>query len=159
MVEDKTASLISAAARLGPILAGADREVVAAMGEYGRSLGRAFQIADDVLDFTGDADTLGKPVGLDLREGKITLPLIHALEAAPAAARTRLRQVLGRADKTDADWARIVAFVHRHGGVEAARRTARAHADRARGCLGVLAASPARDALEFAVQLVVDRSS
>lgn len=159
MVGDKTASLMSAAARLGPILAGAPAFIVTAMGQYGEALGKAFQIADDVLDFTGDADTLGKPVGLDLREGKITLPLIHALESAPASARESVTRLLGRRRKTDAEWQRILEFVGEYAGVAAAQRTARVHAARAQQCLQVLPPSPAREALELAVQLVVDRQN
>ncbi len=159
MVGDKTASLISAAARLGPILARADGAIVEAMGLYGESLGRAFQIADDVLDYTGDARALGKPVGIDLREGRITLPLIRALEGAPPAVRADIHQLLRRADKAELEWARIVAFVEDYRGVPAARRTALMHADRARQCLRALSDSPARAALEMAVHLVVDRDN
>jgi octaprenyl-diphosphate synthase len=159
MVSDKTASLISAATRLGPILAGASPAVVTALGQYGEALGKAFQIADDVLDFTGDADTLGKPVGLDLREGKITLPLIHALDAASEADRAAMTALLRQGNKTGAEWSRIVGFVTAHDGVAAAQRTARAQAARAQQCLEVLEPSPARAALELAVRLVVDRDN
>jgi octaprenyl-diphosphate synthase len=157
MVSDKTASLISAATRLGPIMVGAGEEIVAAMGRYGEALGKAFQIADDILDFTGDADTLGKPVGLDLREGKITLPLIHALDAAPAGARCDMEELLRREDKSETEWKRIVDFVNQYEGVAAASATARAYAARAQQCLEVLRPSPARTALELAVKLVVER--
>lgn len=157
MVGDKTASLISAAVRLGAILAGADEAVVTAMGEYGENLGQAFQIADDVLDFTGDADILGKPVGHDLKEGRITLPLIHALEAAPPAERQAMEKVLRAGDKASADRAAIVDFVGRHGGVAAARATARDRAARARRCLEAVPPSAARTSLELAVRLVVER--
>jgi octaprenyl-diphosphate synthase len=159
MVGDKTASLISAAARLGPILVGADRETVASMGQYGESLGQAFQIADDILDFTSDADTMGKPVGHDLRQGKITLPLIHALEAAPAPARRDIESLLRQEEKDEADWQRIIDFVIQHRGVDAAGATARRCGDRARQCLAGLASSPARTALELAVRLVVERKN
>ena len=83
MVSDKTASLISAAARIGAILAGASDEIVQSMGRYGESLGRAFQVADDILDLTSDQATMGKPVGHDLREGKITLPIDTRPTASP----------------------------------------------------------------------------
>jgi octaprenyl-diphosphate synthase len=157
MVDDKTASLIAAAVRLGAILAEADDAVVAAMGEYGENLGRAFQIADDVLDYTADADTLGKPVGHDLAEGRITLPLIHALDAAPPAERLAMETVLRDGDKSSVDGAAIVEFVGRHGGVAAARATARDCAARARRCLEAVPPSAARTSLEAAVRLVVER--
>ena len=159
MVSDKTASLIVAACQLGPILVEAPESAIEAMGQYGEALGTAFQIADDILDFTGDADTLGKPVGHDLREGKITLPLIRALQAAPRAARSAMEALLGRPDKGEADWSAIVAFVDEYGGVAAASDTARNLADRGQQCLEVFEISAARSALELAVKLAVERDN
>lgn len=159
MVSDKTASLISAAARLGPIFAGADQRVIDALGRYGELLGKAFQIADDILDFTGDATTMGKPVGHDLREGKITLPLIRALQKAPDAARQQMEGLLARSDKDEAEWSVIVAFVDEYDGVAAAADTAREYSAQAHECLSILPETPARQALELAVRLVVERSN
>ncbi len=159
MVSDKTASLISAAARLGPIFAGADQRVIDSLGRYGELLGKAFQIADDILDFTGDATTMGKPVGHDLREDKITLPLIRALQNASDCARADMEILLARVDKGEEEWRQIVAFVEANGGVEAAAATAREYAAQAHECLSVLSESPARQALELAVRLVVERNS
>ena len=159
MVSDKTASLISAAARIGPILVGASDEVVQSMGRYGELLGRAFQVADDILDLTSDQATMGKPVGHDLREGKITLPLIRALQRAPDRRRTEMEALLARPDKDEAEWEQIVAFVEEYEGVAAAAETAREYAAQAQECLGVLVPSPAREALELAVRLVVERNN
>jgi octaprenyl-diphosphate synthase len=159
MVGDKTASLITASCTLGPLLAAADEHIVKAMETYGENLGLAFQIADDLLDFTSDVATLGKPVGHDLREGKLTLPLIKALEAAPAPQRQDMEALLRRDDKQEAEWAQIVTFVKSHGGLEAAEADARTYAGRARACLEVLAPSPWRAALDKAVKLVVDRKN
>ena len=159
MVSDKTASLIAASCQLGPILGGADDHVIDSMGKYGEALGTAFQIADDILDFTSDADTLGKPVGHDLREGKITLPLIRALQAAPEAARGDMETLLKRPDKGEADWSALVTFVEKYDGVAAASDTARHLAAQGQQCLEVLAPSEARAALELAVKLVVERDN
>lgn len=159
MVSDKTASLIAASCKLGPILVGAPPQVVEAMGQYGEALGLAFQIADDVLDFTGNADTLGKPVGHDLREGKITLPLIRALAAAPPAERQAAEALLRQAGKSEAEWGQIVAFVEKHQGLRSARQTARQFGERAEECLKLLPASFSRLALQQAAQLVVERDS
>jgi len=159
MVSDKTASLISASARLGPIMVGASEEVVQSMGRYGELLGRAFQVADDILDLTSDQATMGKPVGHDLQEGKITLPLIRALQQAPEGAKVEMEELLARPDKDEAEWRQIVAFVERHNGVEAAVQAAREYAAQAHECLEVLAPSPAREALELAVRLVVERNN
>lgn len=157
MVSDKTASLITAACKIGPLLVGARPEAVEALADYGENLGLAFQIADDLLDFTGDAATLGKPVGHDLREGKITLPLIRALQVAPDKERQALEVLLRRTDKQEADWRRIVDFVEAYDGLAAAEKTAREYAGRARTCLEVLEPTPWRAVLEEAVRLVVER--
>ena len=159
MVSDKTASLMAASCQLGPILVGAPAEIIEAMGHYGEDLGQAFQIADDILDFTGDAVTLGKPVGQDLYEDKITLPLIYALSAAPAPQREAMKARLGKPDKTEADRQEIVRFVERYEGVAAASTKARQSAARAQECLKVLEPSPAREALKLAVRLVVERDN
>jgi octaprenyl-diphosphate synthase len=159
MVSDKTASLIAASCKLGPILAGAPPQTVEALGHYGEALGLAFQIADDVLDFTGDAHTLGKPVGHDLREGKITLPLIRALAAAPPAERAAAEALVRQPEKTEAEWGPIVAFVERHQGLRSARQTARQYGERAEECLKTLPASFSRMALQQAARLVVERDN
>ena len=159
MVSDKTASLISASARLGPIFADADLLVVDSMGRYGELLGKAFQIADDILDFTGDATTMGKPVGHDLREGKITLPLIRALQSASESERLKIERLLAKEGKNEMEWNRIVDFVDEQGGVAAAAVTAREVSAQALECLSVLPETPAREALELAVRLVVERNS
>ncbi len=159
MVSDKTASLIAASCKLGPILVGASPQIVEAMGKYGEALGLAFQIVDDVLDLTGDADTLGKPVGHDLREGKITLPLIRALAAAAPTEREVAEKLLRQAEKTETEWGQIVAFVEQHEGLRSARQTARQYGERAEECLQILPASFSRLALQQAARLVVERDS
>jgi octaprenyl-diphosphate synthase len=159
MVGDKTASLISAACRIGPLMTGAGDEVVEGLTRYGEYLGLAFQIADDILDFTGDAVTLGKPVGHDLREGKITLPLIRSLAAAPAQERETIIVLMGKEDAGENDWQVMFDFVERHGGVAAASATAHEYAAKAQKCLEVVEPSVARSVLETAVRLVVERDS
>ena len=159
MVGDKTASLISAACTLGPYLAGAPATFTDAMGAYGEALGLAFQIADDVLDFTGDARTLGKPVGHDLQEGKITLPLIMALGESPESERAQNEALLRKEHKSPDDGLQVVRFVEEWGGVQAARDLAMEYADKAQACLRELPLSPAREVLELGVRLVVNRNS
>jgi len=159
MVSDKTASLIAASCRIGPILVGAPPLIVETLGRYGEALGLAFQIADDVLDFTGDADTLGKPVGHDLREGKITLPLIRALAAAPDSERAAIEALLQKPEKSEAAWGQIVRFVERYHGLRSARETARHYGACAEECLRALPVSFSRAALQQAARLVVERDS
>ena len=94
LVDRKTACLFSVCARLGAISAGADSAVQEKLGDYAWNLGMAFQLVDDVLDFTAREKTLGKPVGGDLREGKVTLPLVYALECATPAERAMVETIL-----------------------------------------------------------------
>ena len=159
MVNDKTASLISASVCLGPIFSKADESVIASMRKYGELLGAAFQIADDILDYTGDSVTMGKPVGHDLREGKITLPLIRALQRAPLENRHDVKNLLSKKQKTEIEWEQIVTFVEEFSGVLAAEATAREYSAKALKCLEVLPETPEREALELAVKLVVERKS
>jgi len=159
MVGDKTASLITAACKIGPLIVGAERRVVDALAQYGEYLGLAFQIADDLLDFTGDELRLGKPVGHDLREGKITLPLIHALASAPETERADIERMLRRETKTEDDWERVVGFVKDHDGLDTAAEQARGYAAKAQECLQELEPSVARTILETAVRLVVERDN
>ena len=159
MVNDKTASLISASVCLGPIFSMADKSVIDSMKRYGELLGAAFQIADDILDFTGDSATMGKPVGHDLREGKLTLPLIRALQRAPMEVCKRIRSLLSKPEKGEAEWQQVVTFVEEFSGVAAAEATAREYSAQALKCLEILPETPAREALELAVELVVERKS
>jgi len=159
MVGDKTASLVTAACKIGPLIVGAERRVVESLAQYGEYLGMAFQIADDMLDFTGDALRLGKPVGHDLREGKITLPLIHALAVAPEAERSAVEQLLRQDEKTDDDWKRVVRFVEDNDGLHTAAEQAKGYAAKAQQCLEVLEPSVPRTILETAVRLVVERDN
>ena len=159
MVSDKTASLISASCRIGPLIVGAPPELVDALSKYGESLGLAFQIVDDLLDFTGDSDILGKPVGHDFREGKITLPLIYALSTAPANDRAELESILKRRERRSEDWPRVLEFVRQNEGLSRAGDTARQYAERAERCLDILEPSLARTILATAVRLVVERNN
>ncbi len=159
MVGDKTASLISASCRIGPLIAGAPEGTAEALGKYGEYLGLAFQIADDMLDFTGDADTMGKPVGSDLREGKITLPLIRALASARDGERQRIEAILRREDQAESDWEEVVNFVETQGGIGSAAEEARRYAGMARECLKGLEPSVPLAILETAARLVVERKN
>ena len=157
VIRYKTAKLFEASARLGAVLAGASPEVEDACAAYGRALGTAFQLVDDLLDYEGSTSQLGKNVGDDLREGKPTLPLLVAMERASDEERALMRHAIehGEVDRLS----EIIGIVTRTGALEATREAARAEADKARRCLSVLEDSPHRDALiEFCVRSV-DRSS
>jgi octaprenyl-diphosphate synthase len=155
VIDRKTASLIAWCARVGGSV---DAALAVPLERYGRALGRAFQIADDVLDSAIDETTAGKSVGHDLQEGKLTLPVLLACEADPALGQ-RIRKQLGEQGVPAAVAAEILADVRSAGGVERARRKAGALADEAAGALEVLAPSPYREALRTLAHLSADRSS
>jgi octaprenyl-diphosphate synthase len=145
VIERKTAVLFSAATRLGALLGGVPPAQEEALARFGLSLGFAFQIADDVLDYVSDAGTLGKNIGDDLAEGKATLPLIYAIERAPQAQAASLRRAIetGGLDSLD----NIVAAIRDTGAIERTRARAQQYADAAREALSELPPSAARDAL------------
>lgn len=157
VIRFKTAKLFEASARLGAILAGADRATEDACADYGRSLGTAFQLIDDLLDYDGDTHELGKNVGDDLREGKPTLPLLLAMARCQPAERELLRRAIAGGEV--ARLADIVAVVRQTGALEAARQVAREEAVTARACLQHLPHSHQRDALLELCVRSVDRSS
>jgi len=155
VIERKTAILFAAGARLGAMLSGADAATAQALNEYGLQLGHAFQIADDVLDYCGDAGALGKQLGDDLAEGKATLPLIHAMAHSKPATRARLRQIVadGNADAlTD-----VLAAIAAAGSLDYSRQRARSHADAAIAALAGLPDTPARAALHGLARYAVER--
>jgi octaprenyl-diphosphate synthase len=157
VIRFKTAKLFEASARLGAVLAGANAEVEDACASYGRSLGTAFQLVDDLLDYEGSTSQLGKNVGDDLREGKPTLPLLVAMERAGEADRALIRHAIEHGEVTRL--AEIVEIVRRTGALEVTREAARAEAEKARLSLSLLPPSAHKEALiEFCVRSV-DRSS
>ena len=157
VIRYKTAKLFEASARLGAVLAGAGAQVEESCAAYGRSLGTAFQLIDDLLDYEGATAQLGKNVGDDLREGKPTLPLLLAMERGTAAERELIRHAIEHGEI--ARLPEIVEIVRHTGAIDATRDAARAEADKARHSLGVLPASAYREALlELAIRSV-DRSS
>ncbi|MDR1920848.1 MAG: polyprenyl synthetase family protein [Candidatus Adiutrix sp.] len=153
----KTAALIEGAAKNAAILAEVSPEARAQAARYGRKLGLAFQIMDDILDYQGDQAALGKPVGQDLAEGNITLPFIRAREALAGAPRERLCELASRPDLNEADRAEILALVAAGGGLTSSRLTADELAREAVTCLKALPATEARDRLEALALYAVKR--
>lgn len=145
VIRFKTAKLFEASARLGAVLADVEPSVEERCADYGRSLGTAFQLVDDLLDYEGDPNALGKNVGDDLREGKPTLPLLFAMERGSASERGLIRHAIEQGEVQRLP--EIVAVVRRTGALEATRAMAQLEADQARDCLRVLPGSAARDAL------------
>src|SRR6201992_291893 len=116
LVDRKTACLFSACAKLGAVAGGADTQFEEKLGDFAWNLGMAFQLIDDMLDFTSLEQTLGKPVGGDLKEGKVTLPLVYALETATEAERRQVDLVLGERTYDSAPFAEIYSMIERRGG-------------------------------------------
>lgn len=157
LIRAKTASLISCACESGA-LCGAP-EFRDALATYGDKLGMAFQIADDILDYTEDESVTGKPGGLDLREHKVTLPLIAALPQVTPAARQRIDELFAVENPTDDLIGDVRGIVTEAGGIEAAHRRGEQFAHDAEAALRVLPESPVRSALTDAIAYVLDRRS
>ena len=155
VIERKTAVLFAAGTRLGALASGADEATQQALYEYGLQLGFAFQIADDVLDYSGDAAALGKNLGDDLAEGKATLPLIHAMSRADDATRARLRAVIEQGD-TGA-MPEVLAAIEAAGSLEYSRSRARDYAAAAEAALAGLPENEAMAALRGLARYAVDR--
>ena len=148
VIRSKTAKLFEASARLAPILAGSDARLESLCATYGQALGTAFQVIDDVLDYEGSADQLGKNLGDDLREGKVTLPIICALRTATTAEKAVLRKAIEEGDLTHLS--DILSIIERNGALESARQSAMVEAQRAMDAVRTL---PVNDYSEALLQL------
>jgi octaprenyl-diphosphate synthase len=157
LVDRKTACLFSVCARLGALAAGADSALEERLGEYAWNLGMAFQLVDDVLDFTSREKTLGKPVGNDLREGKVTLPLIYALEDATEEDRRDVETILRERNYEAVPFRKILALLERHRGIERVKERAQAFTDKARALISTFPESPYQRALYAVTDLITDR--
>ncbi|MBL8286696.1 MAG: polyprenyl synthetase family protein [Rubrivivax sp.] len=157
VIRFKTAKLFEASARLGAVLGEADAATEESCAEYGRCLGTAFQLVDDLLDYEGDTAALGKNVGDDLREGKPTLPLLLAMERADAGQRELIRHAIEQGEQQRLP--EIIAIVRRTGALEATRAAAQQEADKARQRALALPPSRAREALIDLCVRSVHRSS
>jgi octaprenyl-diphosphate synthase len=157
LVDRKTACLFSVCARLGALAANADTGTQEKLGDYAWNLGMAFQLVDDVLDFTAREKTLGKPVGGDLREGKVTLPLVYALECATAEERRLVETILKERSYDAVPFARILALLEKYRGIERVKERAQAFTDKARHTIGEFPESPYQRALTAVTELVTER--
>jgi octaprenyl-diphosphate synthase len=155
VIERKTAVLFAAATRLGAVLSGSDAATERALATFGLNLGYAFQIADDVLDYTADVETLGKNLGDDLAEGKATLPLIHAMEHGDADTRAHIRRAIEHGD-VDA-LPQIVAAIRRCGSIAYSERRARDYAEAAMTAIAPLPDNDHVAALRALAVYAVDR--
>ncbi|MGA2589931.1 MAG: polyprenyl synthetase family protein [Bryobacteraceae bacterium] len=157
LVDRKTACLFSVCARLGALVSGADMQTEERLGDYAWNLGMAFQLVDDLLDFTSREKVLGKPVGNDLREGKVTLPLVYALERASAEERCRVETILRERNYERVPFPQILAMIERYDGIERVKERAHAFTEKARGIMAEFPESPYQRALYSITELVTER--
>jgi octaprenyl-diphosphate synthase len=159
VVRGKTAALFSAATEVGGVIAGAPEDQVKALYAYGDALGIAFQIVDDLLDYGGTAQVIGKNPGDDFRERKLTLPVIKAVALASTEERAFWQRTIGKGDQQEGDLEQAMVIMARHGAMDAARRDALDWAAKARDALGVLPDHALRAMLGDLADYVVSRIS
>jgi len=157
VIDEKTACLIAAGCHYGARSSGASSDVAEAMGRFGRSLGLAFQITDDIFDYLGTEQEMGKAGGSDLEGGKITLPLLTALRNASAADRGRMEEVIRNREFRNGQWPDVVRFVTENGGVAQSEERSAALAEHAESELRHIPDKAAREALHDAVRYAVTR--
>jgi octaprenyl-diphosphate synthase len=147
IIRRKTAYLFGGCAQIGGLLGKVSPEREAALRDYGFNLGVAFQLVDDLLDYTADQVALGKPIGGDLREGKVTLPIIYLRERGGEDAYALVRTVVGQRTVSPDEWREILRLLTEHRATELAFERAIEYAERAKTCLGIFPPSRERDAL------------
>lgn len=157
LIGRKTAGLFGASSRVPAMLVGLDDARQKKLYDYGYKLGIAFQLVDDLLDFTSSTETLGKPALADLKDGKATLPVILALSRASEAERLKVETVVRTKSFDEVDALEVQEIVTRHGAIDETREIAREYARDCKRCLSDFADSPAREALAFAADFVLDR--
>ena len=157
IIRRKTAYLFSGCAQIGGMLGNATPDQIRALREYGFKLGIAFQLMDDLLDFTGDAAALGKPVGGDLREGKLTLPVIRLMQVGGAAARALVTEIVRDRSVTLERWAELCRMLADHDALDFAARRAIEFAESARGHMDAFPETPEREALSALAEYVLTR--
>jgi octaprenyl-diphosphate synthase len=145
VIRRKTAMLFEAACRVSAIIADAPAESEKALADYGYNLGIAFQIADDLFDYTLTTSDFGKAVGADLREGKLTLPVIHALENTTADDKALMIKIIRDPDFSVEDFKTLVALLDKHGGLAYAQKVAASYIDKAKQALSDFEPSPTKD--------------
>jgi octaprenyl-diphosphate synthase len=157
LIRHKTASLFSCSCEAGAIIGGLDQAARESLVAYGDAMGIAFQIVDDVLDFVGDVERMGKPVGNDVRDGRVTLPLIAAIRNAGAEDVARVKSFVCGGEFSEEGWKNIVDFVEEHGGIEYSREICGRLVGDAKSSIQVLAECPAKTSLTVLADYVITR--
>ncbi|MEQ1727800.1 MAG: polyprenyl synthetase family protein, partial [Vicinamibacterales bacterium] len=157
IIRRKTAFLFGASSQIGGMLGGVNKEQEGALQQYGFNLGIAFQVVDDLLDFTGDFEALGKPVAADLVEGKMTLPLIHLLQQPGHRGGEIVRDIIEKRAATTEQWQEVLGLLREFRSIEYASRRAVEFAERAKKQLQLFPPSSERDALLALPDYVLSR--
>ena len=157
IIREKTAALFSACAEAGAMSATADEMAVQTLKEFGEIVGICFQIRDDIFDYS-DSRSIGKPTGNDMKEGKLTLPVIYALKSTGDESMLRIAKAVKNFEATDEEIARLVAFTKTYGGIEYAQAVMHSYADNAKSLLDRFADSEVKQALMMYADFVADRS-
>jgi octaprenyl-diphosphate synthase len=157
IIRRKTAHLFGGCAQIGGMLGKVSEEQAQALREYGFNLGIAFQLVDDLLDFTGDAGALGKPIGADLREGKMTLPLIHLLQQREEVGERIVRDIIASRSVSEAQWSELLRILKEHRSTDYAYKRASEFAERAKKPLYAFPPSSERTALLALPDFVLSR--
>lgn len=157
IIRRKTAYLFGGCAEIGGLLGNLSGEHTRALREYGFNLGICFQLIDDLLDYTADQTNLGKPIGSDLREGKVTLPVIYLLQRANGTAADLVRAIVAERSVTPEDWQRLRQLLNEHGAIESAYAKAAEYAEVAKTCLQAFRPTREREALMTLPDYVMSR--
>lgn len=159
VIRCKTAVLFQGACRTGALIGVSPARQVQAFGDFGHHLGMAFQMADDLLDYTVDSDTLGKKVGADLREGKLTLPVIHTLARAAAGDRQWITELIAARTFTQDQFDRLISLLKGHGGIDYTRQRAVEHVRKAKSALMIFHDGIEREVLSDIADYALVRSA
>lgn len=158
VIRRKTAVLFQAACTVSAVIAEAPPEKEQALSDYGYNLGLAFQMVDDLFDYTMDTAALGKEVGADLKEGKLTLPIIQALKKADSADRDQMVKIIQNEDFTDDEFKSLVTLLHKNDGIDYTLKTANAYVDKAREALSIFETSKYKDSMLDIAEYALARS-
>jgi octaprenyl-diphosphate synthase len=159
LIYRKTACLFGSCTRLGAVIGGQDEKTEHYLGEYGRNLGMAFQLVDDLLDFTASEAVLGKPVGNDLREGKVTLPLIYLLDRCTHEEHAKISKVMEEGSFKSVSWEELLEILERYETPRRVKQEALQYAQNALKCLESIPESPYKRALSALPDFVVNREN
>jgi octaprenyl-diphosphate synthase len=158
IISDKTASLIETCCTIGALSATDDKNMINAMKEFGHCVGMSFQIRDDILDYDGKVSLTGKPVGGDIKEKKITLPLIYSLNKVTDSEATRIKKIIKNGKKKE-NISEVIDFVKVNNGIDYALTTAQTYSDKAKSSLKQLPDSQSKIALEALIDFVIERKN